>query len=107
MVIVMISNLEAIENIFNYFKENDQDLMRFNIDDAEWLIQQAYRARKNAQDLDDADRQLHLTQQQNERYRKALERAKDEFWLINRTDLLPYETIVEALEGDEPNESKS
>ena len=40
--------------------------------DTEWLIEQAERAQKNAQDLEDMDRQLYSEQQQNKRYREAL-----------------------------------
>ena len=40
--------------------------------DTEWLIEQAERAQKNAQDLEDMDRQLYSEQQQNKRYRERI-----------------------------------
>jgi uncharacterized tellurite resistance protein B-like protein len=42
-------------------------------ENSDWLIQQAERAQKNAQDLEDMDRQLYSEQQQNKRYKQALE----------------------------------
>lgn len=46
----------------------------FNLEpeDVEWLINQAKRADKNAQDLHDMDLQLASEQKQNRRYREVL-----------------------------------
>src|SRR5699024_1158637 len=46
-------------------------------DDIHWLIEQAERAMKNAQDLEDMDRQLYATQQQLRHYQDVIKKAEN------------------------------
>lgn len=57
-------------------EKNGTEYTEVDVEDLVFLIQngfkQAERADKNAQDLEDMDRQLYSEQQQNKRYREAL-----------------------------------
>jgi len=87
---------------------SDQELFKKRLATFDWLIKQAERAQKNAQDLEDMDRQLFSEQQQNQRYKQALEFYADpENYCVTFED--DYEPILkdngkiarEALEGEE------
>jgi len=61
-------------------KNMDKKLTMYQIHpaDVDWLIQQAERVQKIEQILEDMDRQLYSEQQQNKRYKQALEFYADE-----------------------------
>ena len=67
-----MTDKERLEEIKEKYMEHEYD---FNLikNDINWLIEQAERALKNAEDLEDMDRQLYSEQQQNKHYKQVLE----------------------------------
>lgn len=66
-----MNNKERLENMSPIgFDLNGNVLLKS--EDYHWLLEQAERAEKNAQDLEDMDRQLYSEQQQNKSYRKVI-----------------------------------
>jgi len=64
------------------------------------LMKQAERANKNAQDLDDIDKQLHSTQQQNERYLGVFKQLYNFDGDVQEHSKLADMLISEILEGE-------
>src|SRR5690606_25279400 len=81
---------------------SDQELFRKRLATIDWLIKQAERAQKNAQDLEDMDRQLFSEQQQNQRYKQALKfyaNPKNHVWYQDAFDEV-YPSEVMKDEGE-------
>jgi hypothetical protein len=103
-----MSDKERLEEIKNSYLEGLHRLfgaswVSMPKENFDWLIQQAERAQKNAQDLEDMDRQLYSEQQQNKRYRKAINNIIEKVMLFGTNEEV-YEAIqdaIKALEGDE------
>jgi DNA repair exonuclease SbcCD ATPase subunit len=102
-----MSDKERLEEIKNSYLEEIHRLfgtpwVSMPKENFDWLIQQAERAQKNAQDLEDMDRQLYSEQQQNKRYRKAINNIIEKVMLFGTNEEV-YEAIqdaIKALEGD-------
>jgi DNA repair exonuclease SbcCD ATPase subunit len=102
-----MSDKERLEEIKNSYLEGIHRLfgtpwVSMPKENFDWLIQQAERAQKNAQDLEDMDRQLYSEQQQNKRYRKAINNIIEKVMLFGTNEEV-YEAIqdaIKALEGD-------
>lgn len=66
-----MSDKERLEDIKSRYMEHEYDFNLKNVD-IKWLIKQAKRAEKNAQDLEDMDKQLASEQKRVEKLKKDL-----------------------------------
>lgn len=66
-----MSDKERLEDIKSRYMEHEYDFNLKNVD-IKWLIKQAERAQKNAQDLEDMDKQLASEQKRVEKLKKDL-----------------------------------